>query len=137
MSEMKKTQEAEIAEQRRIEVAERRRHDRFEAGFEVRVSSTNPSARRLDVEGTVRDASASGLGLTCREPFAAGDIVTVRAPGRSLQCIVRHSRPDGDLYTVGLELLSTSDGTDIQGSLRELDRSLGLIGLAKPPGGGD
>lgn len=137
MSESKKTQEGELSKQQQIEVSERRRHDRFDAGFEVRVSSTNPSARRVDVEGWVRDASASGLGLTCRESFKAGDIVTVRAPGRSLQCLVRHSQPDGELFAVGLELLSTSDGTDIQGSLRELDRSLESVSRPTTRRGGE
>lgn len=114
----------EPQQQQQIGVAERRRHDRFDATFDVRISMTNATGRRVETEAWVQDVSASGLGLSCGEPFAAGDVVTVRAPGRSLQCEVRHARRDGELFLLGLELLSSSDGTDIQGSLRELGRSL-------------
>jgi hypothetical protein len=124
MSETKNVSEIATQVPRQIGVDERRRHDRFEAAFDVQVSMTNDAGRRVGADAWVRDVSASGLGLSCRESFAAGDIITVRAPGRSLQCEVRHSRPDGDMFTLGLELLSSSDATDIQGSLRELSRSL-------------
>ncbi len=124
MSETKKVNKSAIDLTSQVGVAERRRHDRFEAAFDVSVSMTNASERRVGTEAWVRDVSASGLGLSCREPFAAGDVITVRAPGRSLQCEVRHSRQDGEMFTLGLEVLSSSDATDIQGSLRELGRAL-------------
>jgi hypothetical protein len=137
MSEPKKVQESTGNVGREIEISERRRHDRFTAGFEARVSMTNENGRRVDVDAWVLDVSASGLGLSCLVPFVADDVVTVRAPGRSLQCLVRHSRPDGERHTIGLELLSTSDGTDIQGSLRELGRSLRFVGHARSSTGDD
>jgi hypothetical protein len=68
--------------------------------------------------------SANGLGICCVEAFEVGDAVTVRAPGKSIQCEVRHCRPEGAMFSVGLEVLSSSDGTDIQVSLRDLSRAL-------------
>jgi hypothetical protein len=124
MSDTKKMNDLAIGGASQVGADERRRHDRFDAAFDVSVSMTNDSGRRVGAEAWVRDVSASGLGLSCIEPFAVGDVITVRAPGRSLQCEVRHCRQEGEMFTLGLELLSSSDATDIQGSLRELGRSL-------------
>ena len=134
MSKSKKPAKSTTEPQQQIGVAERRRHDRFDAAFDVRISMTNATGRRVETEAWVQDVSASGLGLYCGEPFSAGDVVTVRAPGRSLQCEVRHARRDGELFLLGLELLSSSDGTDIQGSLRELGRSLFFRSRTKAEG---
>lgn len=124
MSETKKANDLAVDGASQIGAAEQRRHNRFDAAFDVSVSMTNDSGRRVSADAWVRDVSASGLGLSCRERFTVGDVITVRAPGRSLQCEVRHSRQEGELFTLGLELLSSSDATDIQGSLRELSHSL-------------
>ena len=105
-------------------VKERRRNDRFEAAFDVRISKTDDTTRRIATDAWVRDVSANGLGMCCAEPFDVGDAVTVRVPGKSLQCEVRHCRAEGTLFSVGLEVLSSSDGTDIQVSLRDLSRAL-------------
>ena len=124
MPDTMKMNDSAIGGASQVGTAERRRHDRFDAAFDVSVSMTSDSGRRVSADAWVRDVSASGLGLSCRERFTVGDVITVRAPGRSLQCEVRHSRQEGELFTLGLELLSTSDATDIQGSLRDLSRSL-------------
>lgn len=109
---------------RLLEVKERRRADRFEAAFDVAISKTDDTARRIAIDAWVRDVSANGLGVCCAESFEVGDAVTVRAPGKSLQCEVRHCRAEGVLFTVGLEVVNSSDGTDIQCSLRDLSKAL-------------
>ena len=105
-------------------VVERRRAARFEAAFDVTISKTDDAKRRFATDAWVRDVSANGLGICCAEPFEVGDAVTVRAPGKSLQCEVRHCRAEGTLFAVGLEVLVSSDGTNLQVSLRELGRAL-------------
>ena len=80
MSKSKKSAKSTTEPQQQIGVAERRRHDRFDATFDVRISMTNATGRRVETEAWVRDVSASGLGLSCGEPFSTGDVVTVRPP---------------------------------------------------------
>jgi hypothetical protein len=109
---------------REVDVLERRRAARFEAAFDVSISKTDDATRRSATDAWVRDVSANGLGICCAIPFEIGDTVTVRAPGRSLQCEVRHCRAEGALFSVGLEVLSSSDGTNLQVSLRELSKAL-------------
>jgi len=109
---------------RLLDVKERRRAVRFEAAFDVAISKTDDATRRIATDAWVRDVSANGLGLCCAEPFEVGDVVTVRAPGKSLQCEVRHCRAEGALFSVGLEVRRSSDGTDIQVSLRDLSKAL-------------
>jgi hypothetical protein len=109
---------------RALDIKERRGAARFEAAFDVAVSKTDDATRRIATDAWVRDVSASGLGICCAVRFEVGDAVTVRAPGKSLQCQVRHCRPEGALFSIGLEVLSSSDGTDIQGSLRDLSKAL-------------
>ena len=107
-----------------LDIKERRGAARFDAAFDVTISKTDDATRRIATDAWVRDFSASGLGICCAEPFEVGDAVTVRAPGKSLQCGVRHCRPEGALFSMGLEVLSSSDGTDIQVSLRDLSKAL-------------
>jgi hypothetical protein len=107
-----------------LDVKERRRAPRFEAAFDVAISKTGDATRRIATDAWVRDVSANGLGVCCAEPFEVGYAVTVRAPGKSLQCEVRHCRAEGALFSVGLEVLCSSDGTDIQVSLRDLSKAL-------------
>jgi hypothetical protein len=114
----------QVQTDRTLDVKERRRASRFEAAFDVSLSKTNESTRRIATEAWVRDVSANGLGVCCAEAFQVGDALTVRAPGKSLQCEVRHCRAEGAMFSVGLEVLCSSDGTDIQGSLRDLSRAL-------------
>ena len=109
---------------RDLGVKERRGADRFEAAFDVTISKTDDATRRIAAEAWVRDVSAHGLGICCADRFEVGDAVTVRAPGKSLQCEVRHCRAEGALFSMGLEVLSSSDGTDIQVSLRDLSKAL-------------
>jgi hypothetical protein len=124
MADREKSKLAESTVGRLLDVKERRRAVRFEAAFDVGISKTNDSTRRIAIDAWVRDVSANGLGICCVEAFEVGDAVTVRAPGKSLQCEVRHCRPEGAMFSVGLEVLSSSDGTDIQVSLRDLSRAL-------------
>ena len=114
-----------------LDVAERRRTHRFEAAFDVRISKTDDATRRIATDAWVRDVSAHGLGICCAESFEVGDAVTVRAPGRSLQCEVRHCRAEGLLFSVGLEVVSSSDGTNLQVSLRELSKALHFSGRSE------
>jgi hypothetical protein len=107
-----------------LDIKERRRSGRFDAAFDVRISKTDETTRRIAADAWVRDVSASGLGICCAEAFQVGDAVTVRAPGKSLQCEVRHCRAEGALFSMGLEVLCSSDGTDIQISLRDLSKAL-------------
>jgi hypothetical protein len=107
-----------------VDAIERRFAGRFEAAFDVSISKTNDATRRIATDAWVRDVSANGFGICCAEPFEVGEAVTVRAPGRSLQCEVRHCRSEGTLFSVGLEVLSSSDGTNLQLSLRELSKAL-------------
>ncbi len=111
-------------------ITERRIAERFTAAFDVQVFMTTED-RRVDAEAWVRDLSANGMGMVCDEEFQSGDILTVRAPGRSLQCEVRHCRPEGAMFFIGLELLSSSDGTDIQVSLRDLGKMLHFAGRTR------
>jgi hypothetical protein len=106
------------------DIKERRGAARFDAAFDVTIWKTDDATRRIATDAWVRDVSASGLGICCAESFEVGDAVTVRAPGKSLQCEVRHCRPEGALFSMGLEVLSSSDGTDIQVSLRDLSKAL-------------
>ena len=105
-------------------VVERRGAARLDAAFDVTISKTDDAKRRIATDAWVRDVSANGLGICCAEPFEVGDSVTVRASGKSLQCEVRHCRAEGTLFAVGLEVLVSSDGTNLQVSLRELGRAL-------------
>jgi hypothetical protein len=107
-----------------LDVKERRRSARFEAAFDIIVSKTNNATRRIATEAWVRDVSVNGLGICCAQAFEVGDAVTVRAPGKSLQCEVRHCRSEGALFSVGLEVVCSSDGTDIEVSLRDLSKAL-------------
>jgi hypothetical protein len=106
------------------DIKERRGAARFDAAFDVTIWKTDDATRRIATDAWVRDVSASGLGICCAESFEVGDAVTVRAPGKSLRCEVRHCRPEGALFSMGLEVLSSSDGTDIQVSLRDLSKAL-------------
>lgn len=124
MSDREMSKRAHGAADRMLAVKERRRDVRFEAAFDVRISKSDDSARRIATDAWVRNVSANGLGVSCPDPFEVGDAVTVRAPGKSLQCEVRHCRAEGAMFTIGLELLSSSDGTDIQVSLRDLSKAL-------------
>lgn len=131
MADREKSATAESTVGRLLEVKERRRADRFEAAFDVAVSKTDDPTRRIAIDAWVRDVSANGLGICCAESFEVGDAVTVRAPGKSLQCEVRHCRAEGALFSVGLEVLCSSDGTDIQGSLRDLSKALHFVGRTR------
>jgi hypothetical protein len=124
MADREKPKSARNAAGRLLEVTERRRAARFDAAFDVIISKTDDGARRIATDAWVRDVSAHGLGVSCAHAFEVGDAVTVRAPGKSLQCEVRHCRAEGAMFSVGLEVLSSSDGTDIQVSLRDLSRAL-------------
>lgn len=124
MADREMSKPGRVAADRLLDVRERRRDARFEAAFDVRISKTDDAARRIATEAWVRDVSANGLGICCLEPFEVGDAVTVRAPGKSLQCEVRYCRAEGAMFSIGLELLSSSDGTDIQVSLRDLSKAL-------------
>ena len=115
---------AESAVDRTLDVKERRSGTCFEAAFDVSISKTDDASRRIAADAWVRDVSANGLGICCPDPFEVGDAVTVRAPGKSLQCQVRQCRAEGALFSTGSELLSSSDGTDIQVSLRDLSKAL-------------
>lgn len=124
MDDREKFKGPESAVSRGLVVVERRRAHRFEAAFDVLISKTDDAARRIATDAWVRDVSAHGLGICTAVPFDVGDSVTVRAPGKSLQCEVRHCRAEGQLFSVGLEVVSSSDGTNIQVSLRELSKAL-------------
>ena len=109
---------------RLLDVKERRRADRFETAFDVRISKTDDTSRRIATDAWVRNVSATGLGICCAIAFEVEDVVTVRAPGKSLQCEVRYCRAEGAMFAAGLEVLTTSDGTDIESSLRDLSKAL-------------
>ena len=124
MADREKSKPTESTVGRLLDLKERRRADRFEAAFDAAISKPGDAARRTATDAWVRDVAATGLGICCAEPFEVGDAVTLRTPGKSLHCEVRHCRAEGALFSVGLEVLSSSDGTDIQVSLRELRKAL-------------
>lgn len=107
-----------------LAVPERRADVRSEAAFDVQLSMTSEAGNKIQAEAWVRDISAHGLGVCCSQEFAVGDIVSVRAPGRNLRCEVRHTRPEGEVFAMGLKLLNTSGDGASSESLVDLSQAL-------------
>ena len=99
---------------------ERRRYPRHPAQGEVLVYWQDKSALPCDTSAVLRNVSAFGFAIELVERFPVGGAVTVRTAERSLQCTVRHVQQYPNSFLVGLEVLSSSDGSTCERSLQGL-----------------
>ena len=103
---------------------EQRRHQRHAADQQVLVYWQTKSGVPSESSATLRNVSAGGFGIELNERFTVGAVVVVKASERSLQCAVRHVQQYSDSFLIGLEVLSTSDGSSLARSLEELSSAL-------------
>ena len=102
----------------------KRRHPRTSARAVVLIYWQDE--RRLPCESTavIKDVSAGGFGIRTDRSFPQGKAITVRTPERSLECAVRHVTEQTDSFIVGLQILSSSDGSGQEQSLEGLSSAL-------------
>jgi len=106
---------------------ERRLHPRHLAKQDVLVYWQNKSGLPFEAPAVLIDVSAGGFAIELSERFPVGGAVTVRTSERSLQCTVRHVQQQPNGFLVGLEVLSTSDGSACERSLKELSSALAAL----------
>jgi hypothetical protein len=104
--------------------AEQRKHPRRSANLRVRVFWQEESADLIDAPGLVRDISANGFGIKLTRSLPKGKLLSVETTAGALQGVVRHVHPLADGCILGMEVLSASDGSDHQRSLRNLASDL-------------
>ena len=104
--------------------AEQRKHPRRSVNFSVRVFWQEESAELVDAPGLVRDISANGFGIELARSVPRGKLLSVDTTAGALQGIVRHVQQRAEGWVLGMEVLSASDGSDHQRSLRSLEASI-------------
>lgn len=107
---------------------ESRRFPRTPARSVVLIYWQDSAGLPCEATAVIRDVSARGFGLRTDRPFEVGAFITVRTPERSLVCAVRHVQAEPCSYLVGLEILSSSDGSSDEVSLNCLSKALEAIG---------
>jgi hypothetical protein len=103
---------------------ERRHHPRYSVKEDVLVYWQNKSGLPCEASATLRNVSAYGFAIELVERFPVGGAVTVRTTERSLQCTVRHVQQHANSFLAGLEVLSASDGSTCERSLKVLSSAL-------------
>lgn len=103
---------------------ERRSHPRHLANQQILVYWQNKAGLPCEAPAVLKDVSAGGFAIEVDERFPVGGAVTVRTSERSLQCTVRHVQQQSTGYLTGLEVLSTSDGSTCERSLKRLFSAL-------------
>jgi hypothetical protein len=103
---------------------ERRRHPRHLAKREVLVYWQNKAGMPCEAAAVVRNVSARGFAIELVERFPVGGAVTVRTSEGSLQCTVRHVQKQPNCFLAGLEVISISDGSRWERSLKRLSSAL-------------
>jgi hypothetical protein len=106
------------------EVQELRRHPRQPADDVVLLYWADGHGLPQEACAVIRDVSARGFGVETDRRFEIGEAVTVRTPERSLACIVRHAQEYPNSFVMGLEILSSSDGSSHESSLANLASAL-------------
>jgi hypothetical protein len=81
-------------------VIDRRREPRFPTCARVEIELQNPIVQRM--KGIVRDVSASGLRLEVQAAVTEGTPVKISLDHIVIQGEIRHCRPSGDGFNVGM-----------------------------------
>lgn len=99
---------------------ERRTHHRHPANLTVQVYWRGAAGELESAAGVIRNISGGGFGLELERPLEDGQLLSVQTKEGALQCVVRHVRTDNAKYFVGMEVISASDGSNHERSLKEL-----------------
>ena len=87
---------------------ERRRTDRFCTHLLVRLYWRDEEGRYSDDSGVIRNISADGFGIECKQRLDVDQLVTVRTAAASFECFVRHAQVDGTGFLIGVQLSRSS-----------------------------
>ena len=99
-------------------------HPRHLANQKILVYWRDKSGLPCEAPAALRDVSVAGFAIEVEERFPVGGAVTVRTSERSLQCTVRHVQQQPKGFKTGLEVLSASDGSTCERSLKRLSSAL-------------
>jgi PilZ domain len=79
---------------------EHRREQRLRSKGEVTIFC----AGMLDLPATIHDMGVSGLGLLAAQALPAGAQVRIESHGHMADGVVRHCRPQGDQFHIGVAI---------------------------------
>jgi hypothetical protein len=103
---------------------EQRRFRRFSTTLDVEIYWEDEYGLPCVSPAVVRNVSAGGFGIELSQKPPVGSLLTVRTLKSSLQCVVRHVKPDQRAYLVGVQMLPAPDGTTPTQSLERLAAAL-------------
>lgn len=99
---------------------DRRVHHRYPTNMTAEVYWTDTAGRLESANGVIRNISGGGFGVELEQSFERGQMLSVQTKAGALQCVVHHVRRDNAKYFVGMEVISASDGSNHERSLKDL-----------------
>ena len=69
---------------------------------------------------TLMNVSSGGVAFSCPEHLSPGQAIVIETATRCLDCVVRHVRTMSRGYYMGAEIISSSAGTGLKSSIKDL-----------------